>query len=100
MPKRSSSPSVWAKSRAVTVTSWPRSAMRAISGRKITAWGELVMSTQTLTGPAPYPTARLARASVATATTRSISSRVRFGCMGRASAVRAHSSAIGRSPSE
>ena len=37
MPKRSSSPTVWANSREVTVTSWPRSRIRAISGRKMTA---------------------------------------------------------------
>jgi dihydroflavonol-4-reductase len=50
MPNRSSSPTVWANSREVTVTSWPRARMRAINGRKITAWGEFVMSTQTRTG--------------------------------------------------
>ncbi len=36
MPKRSSRPMVWANSREVTVTSWPRARMRSINGRKIT----------------------------------------------------------------
>ena len=51
IPKRSRSPTVWANSREVTVTSWPRARMRAISGRKITAWGELVTSIQTRMAP-------------------------------------------------
>ena len=50
MPNRSSSPIVWANSRAVTVTSWPRARIRAIMGRKITTWGEFVMSIQTRIG--------------------------------------------------
>ena len=50
MPNRSSSPIVWANSRAVTVTSCPRARMRAIIGRKITTWGEFVMSIQTRIG--------------------------------------------------
>ncbi len=50
MPNRSSSPIVCANSRAVTVTSCPRARSRAIIGRKITTWGEFVMSIQTRTG--------------------------------------------------
>lgn len=50
IPKRSSMPRVCAKSRAVTVTAWPRARMRAIKGRKITTCGELVMSTQMRSG--------------------------------------------------
>src|ERR1700753_1173345 len=48
-PKRSHSASVWAKSRAVTLTSWPWARSRSITGRRTRTWGELVKSTQTRT---------------------------------------------------
>ena len=47
MPKRSHSSSVWAKSRAVTSTSWPSARMTSISGRITSTCGLLVKSTQT-----------------------------------------------------
>ena len=42
------SSSVWAKSRAVTSTSWPRARRLAITGRITSTWGEFVRSTQIL----------------------------------------------------
>src|SRR6202042_2374737 len=44
---RCNSPSVWAKSRAVTCTEWPRARSCSITGRITSTCGELVRSTQT-----------------------------------------------------
>ena len=50
IPKRSHSASVWAKSRAVTWTSWPRARSTSITGRMTSTWGLLVRSIQTRIG--------------------------------------------------
>src|SRR5207247_7573995 len=47
MPKRSQSPTVWAKSRAVTRTSAPRARSASITGRSTSTCGLFVRSTQT-----------------------------------------------------
>ena len=47
MPRRSHSSSVWAKSRAVTRTSWPSARSRSITGRITSTCGLFVRSIQT-----------------------------------------------------
>src|SRR5262245_37119039 len=47
MPRRSSTPSVWPYSRAVTKTSWPRASSRSITGRRTSGCAAAVQSTQT-----------------------------------------------------
>src|ERR671929_877745 len=47
IPKRSHSPIVCAKSRAVTSTSAPRRSSARMTGRMTSTWGEFVRSTQT-----------------------------------------------------
>src|SRR3954447_893185 len=54
IPKRSSSPSVWAKSRAVTSTSSPRARRTSITGRMTRTCGEFVRSIQTRKDGAGY----------------------------------------------
>ncbi len=97
IPWSSSSSSVWAKARAVTETSQPRSRRRRTSGAKITAWGELVRSIQTRTrADAAYAAASAAARTAATTSRWADSSSV--GNIGSARPSSAARSVSGRSP--